>query len=154
MDKKHDLPYMPFYYGDWMKAPEIRALDLNVRMIWFEMMGLMWESTERGYLTINSNSVSTSVISRMIGVPITELEEALQQLEKYNVHSKREDGAIYSRRMVRDEQIRLNKSKAGQEGMKKRYAKKAKSVITETITPTITPVISTHITEYDNDIDI
>ena len=142
---------MPFYYGDWMKAPEIRALDLNVRMIWFEMLGIMWESTERGYLTINGKPVITPVITKILGVPITELENALKQMEQYNVFSKREDGAIYSRRMVRDEQIRLIKSKAGVEGMNKRYnKKKPKSVIT----PVITPVISTVITEYDNDIDI
>ena len=51
MSKKHDLPAMPFYFGDWFKCPEVRAMNLETRMIWFEMLGLMWESTERGYLT-------------------------------------------------------------------------------------------------------
>src|SRR4030042_843260 len=100
MAKKNDLPAMPFYFGDWRKAPEIRALDLDVRMIWFEMMGFMWESTERGYLTINGKPVSNSVITRVIGCDITEFEKALQQLEEFNVFSRREDGAINSSKNI------------------------------------------------------
>jgi hypothetical protein len=133
--KKHDLPAMPFYLGDWRKAPEVRALDLDVRMIWFEMIGLMWESTERGYLTLNNKPVSSSVITRMLGVDITQFERAIRQMEEFNVFSKREDGAIYCRKMVRDEEIRQLKSHAGKEGMKHRYNK---SVITGDITEALT----------------
>src|SRR4030042_4576678 len=146
MAKKNDLPAMPFYFGDWRKAPEIRALDLDVRMIWFEMMGFMWESTERGYLTINGKPVSNSVITRVIGCDITEFEKALQQLEEFNVFSRREDGAIYCRKMVRDEEIRYLKSTAGKQGMKKRYKKSV-------ITPVITPVITKGITNTEDEIE-
>ena len=137
--KKHDLPAMPFYFGDWRKAPEIRALDLDVRMIWFEMLGLMWESTERGYLTLNLKPVSNSVITRMIGIDIATFERALQQLDDFNVFSRREDGAIFSRKMVRDEELRLIKSKAGKTGMGIRYNK---PVIVDEITPVTTELIS------------
>lgn len=136
-DKKNDLPSMPFYFGDWRKAPEIRALDLDVRMIWFEMLGFMWESSERGFLTINGKPVSNSVITRVIGCDIIVLERALQQLEEFNVFSHREDGAIYCRKMVRDEEIRQAKARAGKAGMKKRYSISVNdSVITKPITNT------------------
>lgn len=136
---------MPFYFGDWRKAPEIRALDLDVRMIWFEMLGYMWESTERGYLTLNKKPVITPVISKMIGVDITEMEKALQQLEQFNVFSRRDDGAIFCRKMIRDESIRQLKAKAGRKGMKKRYSKEGDdSVITGDITNTETE------TEYES----
>ena len=133
--KKSDLPAMPFYFGDWRKSPEVRALDLDVRMIWFEMLGLMWESTERGYLTLNDRCVSNSVITRMLGIDITTFEKALKQMEDFNVFSRRDDGAIYSRKMVRDEEIRRIKSEAGKIGMDKRYNK---TVITHDITKSIT----------------
>jgi hypothetical protein len=151
MEKKNDLPYFPFYFGDWMKSPEIRALDLNVRMIWFEMLGLMWESRERGYLTLNGKPVITPVISKMLGVDITELEQAISQLEEYNVFSRREDGAIYSRRMVRDEEKRLLKSLAGKKGMQNRYGS---PVITPVTPAVITPVITKVLTNAENEIDI
>lgn len=147
MNKKDDLPAMPFYFGDWRKAPEIRALDLDVRMIWFEMLGLMWESTERGYLTLNGRPVITPVISKMIGVDITVLEGALSQMEEFNVFSRRGDGAIYSRKMVRDEEVRRAKSLAGKKGMKKRW----KNSVTGS---EITPVITETVTNPENENEI
>jgi len=45
--KKDDLPAMPFYVGDWLKCPEVRALPLDYRALWFDMLCFMWESTER-----------------------------------------------------------------------------------------------------------
>lgn len=133
--KKHDLPAMPFYFGDWLKCPEVRALDLDVRMVWFEMLGLMWESTERGYLTINGKPVSDSVITKILGILPDVLDRALRQMEEYGVFSRRDDGAIYCRRMIKDEAIRQAKSKAGKQGMDVRYSK---SVITGDITKCIT----------------
>lgn len=134
--KKHDLPAMPFYFGDWRKAPEIRALDLDVRMIWFEMLGFMWESGERGYLTINGKPVITKVLTNILGVTPDVMERAMQQLEEFDVFSRREDGAIYCRRMVKDEEIRQLRAKAGTKGMHSRYNKKVKPVITKPITNT------------------
>lgn len=155
MSKKQDLPAMPFYFGDWRKAPEIRALDLDVRMIWFEMLGFMWESTERGYLTLNGKAIDNFVITKMIGVDILLLEQAIQQLEKYNVFSRREtDGAIYCRKMVRDEEIRKARSQAGMQGMSKRYGKKKPSVC---YNKNVKPVITKGVTnsedenEYENE---
>jgi hypothetical protein len=56
-------------------------------------------------------------------------------MEDFNVFSRRGDGAIYSRKMVRDEEIRRIKSEAGKVGMEKRYSK---SVITPDITERLT----------------
>jgi len=141
--KKKDLPAMPFYFGDWRKAPEIRALDLDIRMIWFEMLGYMWESTERGYLTINGNSVTTPVIARLIGIDTPTMEKAMNQLEKYNVFSKRKsDGAIYCRKMITDEELRIKKSIAGQKGMESRYSD---------ITPVITKPLTSPEDETENE---
>ena len=131
------MPAMPFYFDNWRKAPEIRALDLDVRMIWFEMLGFMWESTKRGYLTLNGNPVITPVISKMIGVDINVLERAIQQMEQFNVFSRSDDGTIFCRKMVRDEEIRAKKSIAGKVGMKKRYEKNNGSVISPVITKAI-----------------
>lgn len=132
--KKEDLPAMPFYFGDWRKAPEVRAMELDTRMIWFEMLGFMWESTERGFLTICNKPVSNSVITRMLGIDIITLEKALNEMESLSVFSRREDGAIYCRKMVRDQEIRELRSKAGSIGMDKRYNKIIEPVITKPIT--------------------
>lgn len=159
-NKKRDQPWMPFYFGDWRKAPEIRALDLDVRMIWFEMLGFMWESTDRGFLTINGKSVSVSVITKMVGVEISVMESAITQMEMYNVFSRRDDGAIYCRRMVNEEKTRTDKSNAGKAGMQKRYAKKVEKTppapeeeSSSVILPVIPSVITEPLTFSDNDND-
>ena len=153
MAKKHDLPAMPFYFGDWRKAPEIRALDLDVRMIWFEMIGYMWESTERGYLTINGKPPTHSTLARMIGIDITKLQQALQQLSEFDVYSVRtSDGAIYSRKMVHNIDVSEKRAGAGKKGMKSRYSKQIDNkhsniVITKSITNTENEI------EYENEIE-
>jgi hypothetical protein len=151
MAKKHDLPAMPFYYGDWRKAPEIQALDLDVRMIWFEMMGYMWESKERGYLTINGNPIDNSVITKLIGVDSDLIERAILQMEQYDVFSRREDGAIFCRKMVRDEEIRQLRSAAGKEGMRKRYEENIEPDSSFDITKPITPDITKDVTNTESE---
>lgn len=116
MAKKYDLPAMPFYFGDWMKAPEIRALELGDRMIWFEMLGFMWESTERGYLTINNKPIQEETLARMLGLTIERLRVGLAAMSNLNVFSTREDGAIYSRRMVGDNAKREKFREFGKKG--------------------------------------
>lgn len=107
---------MPFYFGDWMKAPEIRALELGDRMIWFEMLGFMWESTERGYLTINNKPIQEETLARMLGLTIERLRVGLVAMNNLNVFSTREDGAIYSRRMVGDNAKREKFREFGKKG--------------------------------------
>lgn len=151
MSKKKDYPAMPFYFGDWRKAPEIRALDLDVRMIWFEILGYMWESTERGYLTLNGNPVTTSVIAKMIGIDVKKMEDSLKEMEQFNVFSIRKDGAIFCRKMIKDEELRKLKAKAGRAGMEKRYDKKCyNKYITEPITQTLTNTEDENENEYIN----
>lgn len=114
--KKNDQPYMPFYIGDWKKAPEIRALSLAARGLWVEMLFLMWESTERGYLTINGVPMTTEVLSRQVGFACDLLDGLLAELLQFNVYSIRDDGAIFCRRMVRDAEISLKRAIAGRKG--------------------------------------
>lgn len=116
MNKKNDQPYMPFYIGDWKKAPEIKALSLAARGLWVEMLFLMWESTERGYLTINGVPMTIDILARQVGFACDLLEPLLEEMKKFAVYSVRDDGAIYSRKMVKDAEISLKRSYAGQKG--------------------------------------
>ena len=117
-DKKHDLPAMPWYIGDWMKAPEVRSLPPDYRGLWFDCICYMWESTERGYLVKpNGHPYSKDEIIRMVGLDNQNSGIWLTYLIDNNVCGVREsDGAIYSRKMVRDEEIRIKRKIAGSHG--------------------------------------
>jgi len=119
MSKKDDLPAMPFYIGDWAKAPEVKALPLDTRMVWMEMLFIMWESRERGYLTIAGKPIISEVLCNMIpGVKShKEMLSHLKKMEHFEVYKRRDhDGAIYSPNMVKKEEVRRKKQTAGRMG--------------------------------------
>jgi len=118
MSKKNDLPAMPFYPGDWLKCPEVRSLPLDYRALWFDLLCFMWESTERGVMVKpNGKPYTNNEIIRMVGLDNQNSEIWLTSLLENEVCSKREsDGAIFSRRMIRDEQIRLKRKESGSKG--------------------------------------
>jgi len=118
MAKKKDLPAMPFYVGDWLKAPEVRALPPDYRGLWFDCLCYMWESTERGYLVKpNGKPYSHDEIIRIVGLDKENSNLWLNHIIENEVCSVREsDGAIYSRRMVKDEYIRDVKRENGKQG--------------------------------------
>jgi hypothetical protein len=115
--KKHDLPAMPFYTGDWFKCPEVRALPLDHRALWFDMICYMWESTERGVMVkSNGKPYSQEEIIRMVGLDNQNSGIWLTSLIENEVCGVREDGAIFSRRMVKEEKIRIIRREVGSKG--------------------------------------
>lgn len=115
MAKKQDLPAMPFYVGDWLKCPEVKVLPPDIRGLWFDMICYMWESVERGVMVKpNHHPYAKEEIIRMIGVDCSGTGSWLDILIDNGVCSVRPDGAIFSRRMIKDESIRQVRSSAGQ----------------------------------------
>jgi hypothetical protein len=73
----------------------------------------MWESNERGVLvSSNGSAYSDENVCNMLGIS----RDLLEQIERTGVFSRRTDGAIFSRRMVRDENIRCKRATAGAVG--------------------------------------
>lgn len=117
------LPSIQFYPGDWMRSPDVRACSLSARGLWMDMLCYMHESPERGVLLLgNGSAVSSQQLARMVGDTRNEVTRRLSELEAAGVFSRREDGAIYCRRMVRDEEIRQSHAEAGSRGGRPRRA--------------------------------
>lgn len=118
MPKKHDLPAMPFYVGDWLKCPEVRSLAPDIRGLWFDLICYMWESTERGVMIYPSGKPYTkNDIIRLIGLDNQNSESWLTLLIDTGVCGVRPtDQAIYCRRMVKDEIIRQTRREIGKRG--------------------------------------
>lgn len=114
--KRSNQPYMPMYVGDWKKAPEINALSLAARGLWIEMLFLMWESTERGYLTINGVPITTEGLARQVGFACDLLEPLLAEMVRFGVFSVRDDGAMFCPRMVGGAEISQKRALAGKKG--------------------------------------
>ena len=120
--KTNKMPAILFYTGDWLKDPAIRCCSLEARGLWIEMLCLMYESPQRGYLSLaNGVGVSDVQLARMVGASIEEVKRITGELKACGVFSETKDGIKYSRRMVSDELVRADKSKAGKKGMESRY---------------------------------
>jgi hypothetical protein len=110
-------PAFQFYPADWRKDPGIQALSRHDQSVWFDLLCIMHESDERGVLLLAGKPIPEDAIARMLNLDNQTCNQTLTTLLTYGVASRREsDGAIYSRRMVKDEaliQIRRNAGKMG-----------------------------------------
>ena len=125
------MPAILFYTGDWLKDPAVRCCSLEARGLWIEMLCLMYESPQRGYLSLaNGEGVSDVQLSRMVGASVEDIKRITGELRACGVFSETDSGIKYSRRMVSDELVRADKSKAGKKGMESRYNRTDNRMVT------------------------
>jgi hypothetical protein len=106
-------PAFQFYPGDWLRSTDLRACSVGARGLWIDMLCLMHEGNPYGYLKVGGKVIHQDNLSRMVGATFAETEGWLKELRDAGVCSTDEAGCIYSRRMVRDEQIRLKRAAGG-----------------------------------------
>jgi hypothetical protein len=111
------LPSLQFYPGDWRKDPGVQSLSFHDRGVWFEILLLMHESEQRGKLLLNGQKMPEDALARLLGLDKQILTTTLTTLLEYGVASLCDKtGCIVCRRMVRDEQLREVRKKAGKLG--------------------------------------
>jgi len=111
------LPAIQFYPGDWKKDAGVQSLSFHDRGVWFEILLLMHESPERGKLLLGDKVMPQEALARLLGLDNQILTTTLTTLLEYGVASRCEStGALCSRRMIRDEQIRQARTEAGKKG--------------------------------------
>jgi hypothetical protein len=75
----------------------------------------MHEGTPYGYLKVNNKVILPSNLARMVGLTLQEVEGYLEELKDAGVYDI-DDGAICSRRMIRDENLRKIRAEGGKLG--------------------------------------
>lgn len=98
------LYFMKFCTGDWMKDPALRACSYAAKGLWADMLCLMHEAPNRGFLQHkNGDTITATQLARMTGGGVDEVAGVLAELEAAGVYSRSKAGVIFSRRMVREE---------------------------------------------------
>jgi hypothetical protein len=117
LKKSKKLPAIQFYPGDWRKDPCVQALSYHDRGIWFEILLLMFESSQRGKLLLNGCAMPAEGLARLLGLDEQILSQTLTRLIEFGVASRdKATGTLICRRMVRDEKIKEVRSKLGSLG--------------------------------------
>lgn len=115
---KRKAPAFQFYANDWLADSQLVQVSLSARGLWIELLCRMWVSDKQGYLILSSDGTAPILyeIAKACRSTEAETEKALKELERYNIFSKTSDGVIYSRRMLRDIELRKAAIEAGKTG--------------------------------------
>jgi hypothetical protein len=109
-------PSFQFYPGDWLNDVALRMVSAGARGLWIDMMCIMHQGSDYGYLKVNGKVILTPNLARMTGSTSQEAEGYLSELEAAGVFSRDEYGCIFSRRMIRDEKVREARAAGGSKG--------------------------------------
>jgi hypothetical protein len=110
------LPWLKFNTTDWRGDAKLRACSAAAQGVWINMLALMHESTPYGHLPVNPSD-NPALLALQLGMRESDVMAGIQELEQHGVLSRTDDGAIFSRRMVRDaeraERNRVNGKSGG-----------------------------------------
>jgi hypothetical protein len=100
------LPSLQFYPGDWMKDPNLRRCSRAARGMWIDILCLMFECEDRGVLSTGGTPWTDEEIAAATSGDISEGLSCISELLRKGVAHRNQSGAIFSKRMVRDEHKR------------------------------------------------
>ncbi len=115
--KDTKMPAFQFYPSDWRSDPGVQSLSYHERGVWFEMLCMMHESSQRGKLLLNGKAMPIDALARALGLLKQDTEIVVEKLIEYGVASRNpKNSVIFSRRMVKDEHLRNVRKKCGEMG--------------------------------------
>ncbi|WP_257757888.1 hypothetical protein [Burkholderia glumae] len=129
-------PSFQFYPGDWMNDAALRMVSVGARGLWIDMMCIMHQGSEYGYLKVNGKVILASNLARMTGSTLEETEGFLGELEAAGVFSRDDEDCIFSRRMIRDEKVRQARAAGGSKGGNPALTGKLKDNLQPNLGPT------------------
>src|SRR5258708_2276608 len=109
-------PSFQFYPGDWLNDAALRLCSVAARGLWMDMICLMHQGSEYGYLKVNHKVILNANLTRIVGSTLPEVEGWLAELESAGVYLKDESGCIFSKRMINDERVRQLRACGGKLG--------------------------------------
>lgn len=147
-------PSFQFYPGDWLQDSALRVVSVAARGAWMDMLCLMHQADPYGHLKVNGKVILPPNLARIIGATLAETEGYLTELEEAGVFSRGGDGCIFSRRMIRDEQLRQVRAAGGKlggnprlKGGDERLGGRLTSKVKQTTTPSSSSSSSSSIQE-------
>jgi hypothetical protein len=110
-------PWLKFFTTDWRADPALRGCSFAARGLWIDLLTLMHEAESYGELKVAGGIPSEKRLAALLGSNEKTVRTLLAELEVAHVFSRREDGTIYSRRMVRDfDKLLTDKANGGKGG--------------------------------------
>ena len=109
-------PAFQFYPKDWRDEQSLRLCSMAARGLWIDLMCLMHSSDRYGHLELNGEPMAIEQVARLLGEQPKDVKRWMAELTANRVCSVTDDGVMFSRRMVRDEQVRERRAAGGEAG--------------------------------------
>jgi len=109
-------PAFQFYPADWRKDVELQSCSMAAQGLWINVMCVAHECEPYGHLTVNGKGMTAAQLGRQVGLSGKEADALLVELMEAGVARRTDDGTIYSKRMVADEDLRNRRATGGQAG--------------------------------------
>ncbi len=122
-------PSFQFYPGDYLRDMRLRQCSAESRGVWMDMLCLMHQGLPYGHLRDESGDIAIKSLARLVGLSPSQLGKCLSELESHGVFSRDEKGGIFSRRMARDEEIRLARANGGSASLKNPSVPRKKDIL-------------------------
>jgi hypothetical protein len=110
------LPYFKFYPGDWQKDPDLKRCSHAAKGVLIDAMCLANETEERGVFISYGIPWTEKDLIEAVGGNADITTRSIAELLLKGRIKKREDGALFIAKMVRDEEIRLKRAEGGKLG--------------------------------------
>lgn len=108
-------PSFQFYPSDWLRDTALRSCSTGARGLWIDMICFMHEGSPYGYLKVADKVILPTNLARMVGESVEVVSNWLIELQEAGVYDI-DNGAIFSRRMIRDEELRQKRAEGGKLG--------------------------------------
>jgi hypothetical protein len=106
-------PSFQFYPSDWLRDTALRSCSIGARGLWIDLICYMHDGTPYGHLKVNDKVILPANLARMVGETLEVVEGWLLELADAGVFQYDHDGSIFSKRMVRDEELRNKRALGG-----------------------------------------
>ena len=134
-NSKTRAPSLQFYPADWLNDIKLQSCSLQARGLLIDLICLMHQSSKYGYLLINGFTPPKKTVSSLLRLHHKTYDKTLKELLLYGVLKEDENGAIYCERMVKDEQFRDVRRKAGKLGGSPLLKQRVKQRVKQKPTP-------------------
>ncbi len=106
-------PAFQFYPADWRKDAALQSCSLAAQGLWMNALCIAHECEPYGHLTINGQPMTVAQLGRLVGATAREAQALVDELLAAGAASRLPDGTLFSRRMVRDEEVRAKRAAGG-----------------------------------------
>ena len=109
-------PSFQFYPADWRKDAALQSCSIAAQGLWINAMCIAHECEPYGHLVVNGKPMDAAKLGRLVGLSEKDCTKLIDELGDAGVVERTAEGVIYSRRMVRDEELRNKRANGGSAG--------------------------------------